>query len=125
MKQRPKRPMRRVESKQKQIAEQWLGVRTRGAISVVNESEAALMHSLFESRRDFAQSRRLDLIKSPASGAQFVKRAQKTIRISSDGFRNEYCFVIGTFACEFFGSDGENEPKMLAQRHALATVAKQ
>jgi hypothetical protein len=116
--------MRRVESKQKQIAKQPLGMRERGAIRVVNKSEAAFMHSLFELRGDFAQSRRVDLIKSPASGAQFVKRAQKTIRISSDGFRNEHCFITGAFAGEFFGSDGENEPKMLAQRHVQATAAK-
>jgi hypothetical protein len=82
------------------------------------------MHSLFESRGDFAQSWRLDFIKSPASGAKFVKRAQKTIRISSDGFRNEHCSIIAAFAREFFGSDGENEPKMLAQRHVQATAAK-
>ena len=64
--------MCRVESEQKQIAKQRLklpSVREQDSIRVVNESEAAFTHLFFESRGDFAQRRRVDLIKSPAAGA--------------------------------------------------------
>ena len=91
----------------------------------MNESEAAFVHPFFESRGDFAQRGRLDLIKSPASGAQLVKRAEKGIGIPSDGFRNQHCFIIGVFVREFLGSNGENETKMLAQRHVQVMSAKQ
>ena len=125
MKQWPERPMCCVESEQEQIAKQRLRVRERGGIGVVNESKAAFTHLFFESSRDFAQCGRLDLLKSPASGAQFIELTEKTIGIPNDGFRNEHFFIIGAFTREFFGSDGENETKMLAQRDVQVTAAKQ
>src|SRR5439155_21166292 len=125
MKQRPERPLCRVESEQKQIAKQRVRVRCGGAICVVHKSEAAFIHSFFKWRGDFAQRERVDLIKSPASGAQFVKRAEKTIGIPSDAFCNEHCFIISVLVREFLGSDGENETKMLAQRHVRGRAATQ
>src|SRR6266516_768864 len=117
-----------VGSEHESIAKQRLklpGIREHDAIRVVTESEAAFAHLFFESRGDFAQRGRVDLIKSPAGGAQLVNRVEKTIRIPSDGFCDGQCFITAAFAHELFGGDGEKETKMLAQRHLQVTVVTQ
>src|SRR5207249_5560595 len=114
-----------VESEQEQIAKERMRACERGAIRVVNERETAFTHFLFELSGNFAQRGRVDLIKSPASSAQFVDRAKKTIGVPSDRFCDEYAFVIAVFACEFFGSGGQNKAQMLPQRQAQITPAKQ
>ncbi|PYK62500.1 MAG: hypothetical protein DME50_19220 [Verrucomicrobia bacterium] len=125
MKQWPERPVCCVKSKQEQIAKQRFGLREGGPVCVVNEHEAAFMDLFFESRGDFTQHRQVDLIKGPASGAQLVKLAEKTIGISSNRFCKEHCFVISAFAGEFFGGDAENQTKMLPQRHVQVATPKQ
>ena len=103
-----------VESEEEQIAEDRLRVRESGAIRVVNESKAAFAHLFFESRGDVAQSGRVDLIKRPAGSAQFVNRAEKTVGIPRDRFRDEHGFIVAVFAGELFGGAGEKETKMFA-----------
>ena len=91
----------------------------------MNEREAAFAHLFFESRCQFAQRGRVDLIKGPAGGAQLVNRTEKTIGLSSDRFCNEHRFVIAAAAGELFGGDAEEKTEMLAQRHRQVTAAKQ
>ena len=55
----------------------------------MNKSKTAVANAFFETRRNFAQSRRFQLIHVPTGGIELVDGAQEIIRIARNRFRDE------------------------------------
>src|SRR5207302_4950896 len=118
--QRPKRPMRSVKTEEQQITKErsgFFGSANGGAVGLVNECKVAVARLFLKTSSDFAQRWRIDFLERPAGCAELVERAEKMIGITRDRFCNERrLFVVDLFSGEFFGSDGEEQPEVFAQR---------